>query len=213
MIKDIQLTRWYLVRHAPVKNSRKGIYRDADASAKLPEQTIINTLAAQLPDDADWYVSPMERTVTTATALLAAKGKNSADAIVTDQIREQNFGAWQGLTFEEIWTEVKDLQAHNWSLLAADTKPPAGESFLEVCDRVTCFMEETARTNPGRPKVVIGHAGIVRAFVGLALNLDVNKALALDAKPFSLTRLLHQTGKGKGGEWQLQSLNQQFDIA
>ena len=211
MTVDIQLTEWYLVRHAPVKNSRKGIYRDANASAELPGQAIINALAAQLPDGADWYVSPLTRTRETAKALLDANSNNSSMINYADGLKEQDFGAWQGLTFEEIWAEIEGLPPHKWSLLAAETKPPKGESFEAVYARILEFMKQTVQTNPGRAKVIVSHAGIIRAFVGVALGLTADKALALDAKPFSLTRLLHQTGKGKGGEWQLQCLNQRFD--
>lgn len=211
MTEDVTLTEWYLVRHAPVKNSRKGIYREEDAPAELPALSVIKALAKTLPENADWYVSPLSRTRATATALLQAKGLDPESMKITQNLREQDFGDWQGLAFEEIWEEVKGLEAHNWSLLAAGTTPPQGESFVDVLTRITGFVQEVTEGKVTRPKVLVTHAGIIRAFVGTAMGLSADKALALDARPFSLTRLLQQSGQGKGGQWQLLCLNQKFD--
>ena len=210
MSADIELTEWYLVRHAPVKNSKKGIYKEADAEAELPPHETIMALAKALPEEADWYVSPMARARTTADALLRAIDLRQKSLSYPRAITEQDFGEWQGLSFEEIWEKMKGLEAHNWSLLSAHTTPENGESFEDVTKRVSNFMNDHIAEKNGRPKVLVTHAGIIRAFTGIALGLDPNKSLALEAKPFSLTRLLHQTGQGQGGQWQLQCLNQQF---
>ncbi len=210
MTSDIQLTEWYLVRHAPVKNSRKGIYKDANAEAVLPAKETISALVAELPKNAEWYVSPMERTQSTANVLIKEGGLSPNKTNTSSEITEQDFGKWQGLSFEEIWEEMKDLEPHNWSLLAAETTPPEGESFSSVSDRVSGFIENLIKEGNSTPKVLVTHAGVIRAFAGIALGLDTNQALALNAEPFSLTRLLHQTGNGKGGQWQLQCLNRLY---
>ena len=205
-INDIQLSEWHLIRHAPVQNARKGIYSNADDEAQLPDQDIIRDQASRLPDNALWFVSPLLRTKQTADAL-RNEMKLPGDIFYLDELKEQNFGDWQGLSFEDIWQKIKNLPAHNWSLLTADNAPPNGESFLDVQSRVSDFIEQNIKVNIDRPRIMVTHAGVIRSFIGLTLELDSNKALSLEVSPFSLSQLTHQTGEGKGGQWQLNALN------
>ncbi len=206
---DIILTPWYLVRHAPVKGVRKGIYNDADVDAHLPPVAEIHRLADRLPEDALWYVSPLMRTRQTAEALRGQLA-NPGEISYVNALREQNFGDWQGLSFEEIWQKIKGLPAHNWSLLAAETTPPNGESFQDVRTRAAKFLLENMDKEPACPRVLVTHAGIIRAMIGIMLGLEDNIALSLGVETFAVTQLLHQTGKGKGGVWRLEFLNQKF---
>lgn len=207
---NIELTEWYFIRHAPVKDVKKGIYVDADGDATLPEKDIVRTLAASLPVNALWYVSPLLRTKKTAEAL-RDQMDGAGELIFVDELKEQNFGDWQGLSFEDIWQEIKELPAHNWSFLAADTTPPNGESFNDVQARVSSFIEKLKNQQPARPKIFVAHAGVIRSIIGTALALNNDDALSLGIDPFSLSRLIHQTGSGKGGEWQLKTLNQTYE--
>ncbi|MDG1995618.1 MAG: histidine phosphatase family protein, partial [Emcibacteraceae bacterium] len=106
-----------------------------------------------------------------------------------------------------IWQKIKKIPAHNWSLLTAETAPPNGENFIDVQSRVSGFIKQNSLENIDRPRIMVTHAGVIRSFIGLALELDSNKALSLEISPFSLSQLTHQTGDGKGGQWQLNALN------
>ncbi|MBT5187881.1 MAG: histidine phosphatase family protein [Kordiimonadaceae bacterium] len=203
---NIKITQWYLVRHAPVINAEKGVYAQADGNAAIPEETIVNALKSSLPEDAIWHVSPLKRTRQTADAISRSLSNLSYD----DRLIEQNFGEWQGLSFEEIMRKIKDHPPHNWSLLSAGTTPPNGESFEDVQKRVSDFIDSNVNEQPTRPRILVTHAGVIRAFIGTALGLSNDNALALGVDPFSVSKLTHQTGTGKGGEWQLNSLNQTF---
>jgi alpha-ribazole phosphatase len=208
--KDINITEWFLIRHAPVREVRKGIYDKEDGEAKLPEKNIIRALARDIPKNALWFVSPLLRTKQTAETLRAEIDK-PGEMFFCDPLKEQSFGDWQGLSFEDIWQEIKELPAHNWSLLAADTTPPNGESFNDVQARVSRFIKDINEKYPSRPRVLVTHAGVIRSFIGTALELNNDAALSFGVDPFSLTHLIHQTGNGKGGQWQLKSLNQRYE--
>lgn len=209
MADDIILTPWYLVRHAPVKGVRKGIYNHADSGVLLPPVAEIRRLADRLPEDALWFVSPLLRTRQTAEALWTELSK-PGDVSYVEALREQNFGDWQGLSFEGIWREIKGFPAHNWSLLAAETTPPNGESFQDVRTRVAKFLAKNKAIEPKRPRVLVTHAGVIRAMIGVALEMEPNQAQSFGVDTFSVSLLLHQTGKGKGGAWRLDSLNRTY---
>ena len=209
MSEEIIITPWYLVRHAPVQGVRKGIYNNADVGVRLPSVAAIKDLADWLPEDALWYVSPHLRTRQTAEALWGQLAK-PGDVLYMEALQEQNFGDWQGLSFEEIWQKIKDLPAHNWSLLAAETTPPNGESFQDVRVRVANFIAENLTKEPSRPRVLVTHAGVIRAMIGTVLGMEDNQAESFGVDTFSVSRLLHQTGKGKGGAWRLDGLNRAF---
>jgi len=206
---DINLTPWYFIRHAPVLKSKNGLYKDQDVDAKLPSIKAINSMAAHLPKNAQWFISPMKRTKTTANALMKTLNEIQ-EFSVKNEILEQDFGQWQGLEFDALWDNIKNLEAHNWSLLSAKTSPPEGESFSDVKKRVASFIESTTNKSPVKPKIVVTHAGVIRSAIGYALELEDDHALSIEIEPFSLTRLLHQNGSGRGGNWQLKSSNWTF---
>ncbi len=207
MTSDIQLTEWYFIRHAPADKSNKGLYPIHDVEAVLPNPEALKRMSEQLPKNALWFASPLSRTKATAEVL-----RNDISEINFEELLvEQNFGKWQGLSFENLWKEIEGKKAHNWSYLAADTRPPEGESFNDVQKRVTLFLKHTIETEPSRPRVIVTHAGIIRAFLGLALGLNSDQALSFKIDPFSVSKILHQTGNGLGGQWQVQFLNQKVD--
>lgn len=207
--QEILLTPWYFIRHAPAIKSKNGLYSDHNVDANLPADNVLLAMAEKLPNNAKWFVSPLQRAKTTAIALSKVL-KEKTDRQFINELSEQDFGRWQGLDFDQLWDQIKGFKPHNWSLLSADTRPPEGESFSDVSKRVAKFMENISIIEPERPKVIVSHAGVIRAAVGHVLELPNDQALSIDIEPFSLTSILHQTGKGKGGKWQLKSSNQTF---
>jgi alpha-ribazole phosphatase len=215
--EDFKLTPWFLIRHAPVGDVANGIYAHGDVDAVLPPLDDIMAMAADIPHDALWYASPMRRTLATGRAVqnqMSSSTDLTTDLTLEPSLREQNFGTWQGLPFDEMWQEIKDLPPHNWSYLAASSTPDKGESFLTVQTRVNEFISRTGDVDPGRPRVLVTHAGIIRAFIGIVLGLDPDKALSFGVNTFSLSHFLHQTGPntgtGLGGEWQMKYFNRTY---
>ena len=91
-------------------------------------------LAAQLPKDALWLVTPLRRTRQTAEALFAAGAPMPAELREEPGTLEQHFGSWQGLTYDEL-AVLRDGAAHRFWHAPAVERPP-GESFADVVARV-----------------------------------------------------------------------------
>ena len=201
------ITDWYLVRHAPVVGTTEGIQASPDEPADLTDGAALARLADALPGAALWWSSPLQRCRATARALLQAQAAERP-VEVDDRLREQHFGDLYGLSFADAWARIERLPAHNWSMLAADSRPPGGGRFIDLWARVRDFIDDPDhRTNPASPRVLVAHAGVIRAFVGQALGLPPEIALALSAEPLSLCHLRASTGSGRGGAWQLVYMN------
>ncbi len=203
---------WYLVRHAPVREVSQGIYRSLDGAADLSDGEAVERAAAMLPAGARWWVSPMRRTRQTAERLCGLVPE-SRPFMVDQRLSEQSFGEWHGLEFEGLWERIRDLPPHNWSYLAPDTEPPGGESYRALWVRVGEFLSELSSSPDSRPRVVVTHAGVIRAIVGHALGVSPSRALALSIEPLSVSRLTQRLatpdpeGCDRGGGWQLRYLN------
>jgi alpha-ribazole phosphatase len=168
-------TELMLIRHAP-----------AAAQGRLCGRTDVPLCRAPLPDlaalrrrtaPARRMSSPARRCRETAAALWP-----DADAEVDPRLAEQDFGDWDGLPL----AEVPDLGPLSRDALAAH-RPPGGESFRDLCDRVHPAL--AAMAGGPAPVAVVTHAGVVRAALALALG-DPAAAIAFDVAPLSLTRLL-----------------------
>jgi alpha-ribazole phosphatase len=167
-------TELMLIRHAP-----------AATEGRLCGRTDVPLCRAALPDLAALRArtaaarrisSPARRCRETAAALWP-DGAADIDA----QLVEQDFGEWDGLAL----ADLPDLGPLPRAALAAH-RPPAGESFRDLCDRVRPALAALAAASG--PAAVVTHAGVVRAALALALD-DAAAAMAFELAPLSLTRL------------------------
>ena len=80
-------------------------------------------------------------------------------------LREMNFGAWDGLTYDEIIGRYGDM-ARRWFDDPTAITPPGGESVVQVWSRVvkalnTIYESETRSRTPGTVAIVT-HGGPIR---------------------------------------------------
>ena len=202
----MRITDWYFIRHAPVLGAKENIYKSADEPADLSDQNALDWLAGKLPEEAIWHCSPLQRTRQTAEAL-AIRKENPIDLTADDRLTEQDFGDWYGLNFDEVWQKIKTLPPHNWSLLAADSLPPNGEAFTDVCSRATDFMQHHQTASGKNDHIAVTHAGVIRAILGYCLDLSPDQALNFALEPLSVTHLQYSPQDFCGGHWRLVRLN------
>lgn len=212
-LSDPLITRWWLVRHAPVMDAKSGrLSGQADIAADVSDRERIEAVAARLPRGAVWITSHLQRTRQTAEALWAA-GAERVEPEIDQDMAEQAFGAWTGLTWAEIG---KKPDAEDFWNAPAVTAPPANddftaESFADVCARVAQRLETWTEQYGGRDIVCVAHAGSIRAAVAHALGLSADQALALDVQNTGLSRLDHISSglrTKRGGSWRVVALNQ-----
>jgi len=181
-------TRFYWVRHAPVKAMMPGrIYGQRDVGCNLKDIDALKRVADQLPEEAIWVSSTLSRTKKTAKAVAEQRGW-TARPLAYKELMEQNFGLWQSKT----WDELNDdpVSARFWQD-PAGTCPPDGESFAQVCQRVRKCVTHFVQKYEGQTLVCVAHAGTIRAAIAQALDLPPDVALRLKVDTLSVTCLSH----------------------
>lgn len=125
------------------------------------------------------YSSPLDRAFIT--------GKTIADKFhvpikADKRLCEINFGAWEGLTYDEIhakWTnEIEMLFSRPDEVVI-----PKGEQFIQVQERAKSALKdilaENTVENQDRVVVITAHGGILRALLSYILHMPLRYIWAL----------------------------------
>jgi alpha-ribazole phosphatase len=202
------VTRWWWIRHAPVRDGGR-IYGQSDLPCDCGDAAVFAGLAAELPAGAVWVTSNLIRTTQTAAAILAADPDKFAgvEAEALSELAEQHLGEWQGLDRKAFYAERK-VGSHAFWFAPAGERPPGGESFTDLVQRVAPAIARLSAQHRGRDIVAVTHGGTIRAALGLALGLAPQAALAFSTDNCSLTRLDHLSADDGGpGLWRVVAVN------
>ena len=90
-------TRWWWVRHAPVREDGGCIYGQKDLGCDCSDRVVFKAVGKILPRDAVWYASHLKRTHQTADAIWSAGFPKPARLQQDAALAEQHLGEWQGL--------------------------------------------------------------------------------------------------------------------
>ncbi len=174
-------TRIYLMRHGEVENphpKRYNGHRDVGLSPngfaqmeKMVERLREHPITAV-------YSSDLQRTVKGAEILSKAKGLSFEKRPL---LREKNFGAWEGLTYEE--AEAQDPE--EWSQWLEDpcaSRPPQGETFQEVEARVMEELSKILEKHRGEEVLIVAHGGVNRVILCDALQLDIKHIFRIEQR-------------------------------
>jgi len=203
-------TRFWWVRHAPVDHDGR-IYGQKDMPCDCTDTAAFAGLARQLPRGAAWAVSSLRRTHETAAAIVRAglPGPDpipGPDAPALADLAEQSFGAWQGLTYEEL-RQSRGGAFHRFWHAPARERAPGGESFVDLMQRVAQAIHRLVAAYRGQDVIAVAHGGTIRAALGLALGLDPEACLAFTMENCSVTRIDHIDGPGMGHGWRVVTVN------
>jgi probable phosphoglycerate mutase len=118
------------------------------------------------------YTSPMKRAIDTCR--IAGYG---ADAIVTADLREWNYGSYEGLTTNDI-----HKTAPNWTIWTGP--PPGGETILQVAERARALI----RSTPAGDVAIFGHGHMLRVLTAcwLEVDPDMGRCFALSTGSISV---------------------------
>lgn len=180
-------TRMLLLRHGQTELSRERRYsgrgnpeltdtgrRQADAAARY---------LAERGGIAAVVTSPLQRSYETAAAAAKALG---LDVTVDDDLIETDFGAWEGLTFLEAAERDPDL--HGQWLRNTGLRPPGGESFDDVQQRVQRARSRIIADHGGETVLVVSHVTPIKTMLRLALDAGASilQRLHLDLASLSI---------------------------
>ncbi|MEO0499745.1 MAG: histidine phosphatase family protein [Pseudomonadota bacterium] len=210
---DAPVTRWHLVRHAPVIGAGPGalglLYATHDEPADTSDRAAFDWLANWLPRRARLITSGLKRTEATADAILAA-GWRAGPRGVDARFQEQHYGDWHGAARDTL-ADARRAPPHNFWFHSAAERPPGGESFADVHARVSAALDNLSREHAGETIVLVGHGGTFRAALAHALGLDLDRALTISVANLSVTRIDHRPGACAGGDWRTVYVNRRPD--
>lgn len=161
------VTTLYLIRHGETEGDDVKRYKgsiDVPLSAKGEEQIertagfineSLKTFNAALRAV---YSSDLIRAVRSAGII--AKG-SGLQPVVVPELRERNFGLWEGMSFDEIKEKYPD-EFGAWAKDPLRFSPMGGESTIEVKDRVIRALEKILGRHSGDAIAVVGHGGVNR---------------------------------------------------
>jgi alpha-ribazole phosphatase len=207
--KGAVATRWWWVRHAPVREDGGCIYGQKDLGCDTSDRVVFSAVGKILPRNAVWFSSNLKRTHQTADAIWAAGFPKPAEMIQEKDLAEQNLGEWQGMNRAAFLASRP--AGSNW-FAAIDVPAPGGESFLDLYNRTCGAIARITAAHPGKDIIAVAHGGTIKSAVGLALGGLPDKGLAFDIDNCSVTRLDH-TSSGGTSSWRLPMVNQQPWIA
>jgi len=172
------MSRFFLVRHGATEwNAQGRIQGQSDPSLNETGERQARRLGLRLASVpfVEARCSDLRRCRETAAGILP--GRNDVRLQEMPELREKNFGAWEGLTFREVETRYPDPY-RNW-LMAADPSfaPPGGESDLQLCSRAETVVDRLREspTDDGGNLLVVTHGGMLRALIACLLGLPAQK--------------------------------------
>jgi probable phosphoglycerate mutase len=165
-------TTTVLLRHGDTQLSPEHRFsglRDVPLSADgaRQAQAAACRLATGAPIDAV-VTSPLQRAV--ATAAIAAR-ELGLTAVIDDDLRETDFGDWEGFTLAEI--------QQRWPAAAAawqrnpDQAPPGGESFADTAQRINRACDRLLREYDGQTVLVVSHITPIKVLLCRALGVPL----------------------------------------
>lgn len=167
------MTKLFLVRHGETEwNSglRYQGHKDIPLSniGRIQAGKIAKRLSIENLDSA--YSSDLSRAVETARAITSY---HNVELKILPDLREINFGDWEGKTYGEISRQFKEIM-ENWHISPRDTIIPGGESLSQVADRCMIAVNKIVSDNPDKNVLLVAHGGIIRIIVATVLGMDLN---------------------------------------
>jgi alpha-ribazole phosphatase len=203
---DFVRTRWWWIRHAPVRVDEGRIYGQTDLPCDCSDLRVFSGLAALLPRKAIWLTSNLSRTHQTAKAILAAGNFEAPQKFLQDRdFAEQHLGDWQGLDRQTFLMNRKQEPDSFW-YASAEERAPNGESFVDLLARVGPAITRVIQAHQGNDIVAVAHGGTIRAAIAIALGLPARGGFAFTIDNCSLTLLDHYQGRQSAG-WRVITVN------
>lgn len=155
----------HLIRHGMTQGNKDGTYvGQSDIPVTEEGLAQLRQMKAKMtyPEVSAVFVSPLIRCKQTAGIIYPDN-----TAIVIDDLKEYNFGEWEGKSADEL---KNDEQFCAWLAGQADAAPPFGETNAEFTHRVTAaflkIVEGLFKTDVTEAAIV-AHGGVIMTIMSL----------------------------------------------
>jgi broad specificity phosphatase PhoE len=164
----------YLLRHGETAYSRTGGYcGDLDPDLTDNGQKMAEAFANAHKGIA-WdavFVSPMKRTIATATPLCEASGMEMQ---LRDGLRELRYGKWEGLSNEFVKANYSEDYLR-WLTEPAWNPPTGGETAVQLASRASFAIADIQEQYPSGNVLVVSHKATIRVILCSLLGIDMGR--------------------------------------
>ncbi|MGH2510412.1 MAG: histidine phosphatase family protein [Ktedonobacteraceae bacterium] len=185
-------TRIYLIRHGETLANREFRYIGSRDDALSPvgevQATQLAAALTALPIRAV-YSSPLQRARHTAEAIAVP---HQLTVQVTPELRECNFGAWEGLSRAEVVAQDA-TRLHTWEQ-DATMAPPDGESFAAMQQRVCTYIEQLAEKHAEQALALVSHVGPIKVLLAAAIEAPLSASFRIFLDPATISVIDWQAG-------------------
>ncbi|MCX7567796.1 histidine phosphatase family protein [Sulfitobacter sp. F26169L] len=191
------MTTWHWVRHGPTHEKSFVGWRDVPAD--LSDTALLGRVRRHLPQRAIMVSSDLIRSVHTADALA---GQTHTRLPHEPDLREIDFGVWDGMRFDAVAIRDPELSRAFWDQ-PGDIRAPDGESWNQTMQRVSAVVDRMNNSYPDAHIIAVAHFGVILTQVQRALGVTAFEAMSHKIDNISVTTLHHQGGE----DWQVERIN------
>ena len=101
------------------------------------------------------------------------------------------FGEWE----EKEWTHIDQELLNQWMQDFVNERPPRGESFNDLSERVLDFWAELTADKDPQKYIVCTHGGVIRSLVAHLLGMPLEKAFHFHLDFASVTKVAMHNGQ------------------
>lgn len=167
------MTKIHLIRHGLTYWNADLRYQGHSDIELTPEGELQAELMAASFSDTKLqaiYSSDLIRAKSTALKLAAQK---NLEVITNANFREINFGAWEGLRYEQIKAKWQNL-VEDFFNVPGEVCLPEGEGFNDVYNRAVPELTTLLQKHKGQEIAIVAHGGIIRVLLCHVLGLPLN---------------------------------------
>lgn len=164
----------FLIRHGEVDWNREASYVGAtDLQLNMKGERQARELGEFLSifKITALYSSPQSRAYRTAELLAQ---RLSLQIQIEPNLREANYGEWEGLTRAEVEERYPDV-FNRWMADAVHVRIPGGENFEEVIQRAWPAFFGICKKHPLENIAVVAHKTVNRLILTQVLGMDANR--------------------------------------
>lgn len=111
---------------------------------------------------------------------------------------EVNFGDWE----LKDWNDIPTDEINPWYNDYINVNPPNGESLIDLVKRVNSFIADLSENHPNEKIIIITHAGVIRAFFHLLMDVPFENIFQFDPNYAKVTKF-----KKQYNQWVLKAFN------
>jgi broad specificity phosphatase PhoE len=106
---------------------------------------------------------------------------------IYEAVNEIDVGEWAGKDFADL---QQDTRWAAWNNARNVTRPPGGETMLEVQARVVGHLERVRGSHPDQAVVLVSHGDVIKAALLYCLKMPIDGYRLFDISPASVSTLV-----------------------